>query len=97
MSNLALFVLFWTSVPLALYRSPRRWRTFFFCIGTWFAATLLLGILLASLATFTSGDPARFSRVASDAAWLVAILVCVWHSSRARQAAGAPVPPSVIV
>jgi membrane associated rhomboid family serine protease len=94
MRNLPLYILFWTAVPFAIYRSPHRWRTFFFCIGTWLATVLLL---VLSFTFFTTIDPAQVSHVASDAGWLCGILVTVWHSRRTRKAVAAPDPPSVIV
>ena len=94
MSNFPLFILFWTAVPFAIYRSPRRWRTFFWCVGTWLVTTLLFAIAFAA---FTNVDPASGSRVAGDAAWLCGILVCTWHSRRTRRAVAAAAPPSVII
>jgi len=98
MSNLPLFVLFWASVPMAIYRSQRRWRTFFVMLGTmlgtWFAAMIGLGVLGA--AARPNLDPQQLATVLGQACELLAILAAVWHSQRTRKNAGAPLPPSVL-
>jgi hypothetical protein len=95
MSNLPLFVLFWTSVPLAIYRSPHRWRTFFVMLGTWFAA--MVGLVVLGAAVRPNVDPQQLGNVLGQIGELLAIFAAVWHSQRTRKNAAAPPPPSVIV
>jgi hypothetical protein len=95
MSNFPLFILFWTSVPFAIYRSPRRWRTFFVMLGTWFGT--MLWLVLLGAAVRPNVDPQQLGNVLGQIGELLAIFAAVWHSQRTRKNAAAPAPPSVIV
>lgn len=95
MNNLPLYVLFWTAVPYAIYRSKRRWRTFFVTLGSWFGSAVILAF--TAVPFYTRLNAQRMGELTREVMVLVAILFCVWHSQKTRKGAIAADPPSVII
>ena len=70
MNNLPLYVLFWTAVPYAIYRSKRRWRTFFVTLGSWFGSAVILAF--TAVPFYTRLNAQRMGELTGDVMVLVA-------------------------
>ena len=66
MPNLPLLLLLWLAVPYAIYRSKKKWMTFFLTVLTWIGSMLLLVLASSLLVTRGNAEGWSYRKVAHE-------------------------------